>query len=280
MMGFYKINNGNHVGSFAFVIAPVLSRMPSYYMDSDAKHSESVIAPTYWTIVANVRGFTCIATAHLTKVTDFNSDRMPQIEAHIKDTLSVSHFQKESKVKTISGTDLEPIIRAHLYDMQVAEASYKSIFTPEKPVAPAVTKETSPNRHPHADAIHAWAEGASIICKPRDAKNWCVASHPNWDIETEYKVAYAADFMVVNVAGRPHLMQVAEDVEDVEILMAKPQALQSLLFVKQTQAIFQKISQTGEINIDWIKMPTKGFLINVPPVQLFLDDESNLYVTI
>ena len=44
-------------------------------------------------------------------------------------------------------------------------------------------------RHPHADLIHAWAEGATIQCRSDPDAEWCdVVGAPVWLKATDYRV--------------------------------------------------------------------------------------------
>lgn len=43
-------------------------------------------------------------------------------------------------------------------------------------------------RHKHADAIIAWAEGAEIECRSHIHGGWVVASAPSWLENSEYRI--------------------------------------------------------------------------------------------
>lgn len=67
----------------------------------------------------------------------------------------------------------------HIDELMECDAHGKPL-TPEQPVP-------NPKRHPHADVIHAWAEGAKIQIRRHGGK-WVDASNPAFDPDTNYRV--------------------------------------------------------------------------------------------
>jgi len=43
-------------------------------------------------------------------------------------------------------------------------------------------------RHPHAEIIHAWAEGAEIEWYDREHEGWVVVPNPSWYAHHQYRV--------------------------------------------------------------------------------------------
>lgn len=52
----------------------------------------------------------------------------------------------------------------------------------------APTEEVNPYRHPHADCIIAWANGAVIECYRDDDKTWKFVANPSWSVTSVYRI--------------------------------------------------------------------------------------------
>ena len=52
----------------------------------------------------------------------------------------------------------------------------------------AVQQSSSTSRHPLADLIHAWAEGAEIEVYDRDKETWNVIKSPAWLQQAQYRI--------------------------------------------------------------------------------------------
>ena len=69
-----------------------------------------------------------------------------------------------------------------------------------------------PKRHPHADVIHAWADGAEIEFRPKKggygngAFNWRPCRNPDWHENFEYRVKGEEELSAEQITAKMFLL--------------------------------------------------------------------------
>jgi len=60
-------------------------------------------------------------------------------------------------------------------------------------------------KHPHAELIKAWAEGALVETFSKRYKRWVVAAKPTWDANTQYRVKPRFTFVERRIVIDPYM---------------------------------------------------------------------------
>lgn len=70
-----------------------------------------------------------------------------------------------------------------------------------------------PKRHPHADVIHAWADGAEIEFRPKQdsygngAFDWRPCRNPDWHENFEYRVKGVEELSAEAITAKLFLLK-------------------------------------------------------------------------
>ena len=216
---------------------------------------------TWWCIVEGVEGFSTIRSENLVK--EFPECYIPVDEVT---------FQKQSKVVTRLFDDAIPKIREEM-GRRAARLSQGQILQKEisaEVPSPVEAPKYFGRRHPMADTIHAWAEGATIVSRQKNTLTWHITPEPDWDERQEYRVAFPAMFMIVVIDGLPVLVEVVTDDDAFAKMKQRPRKFDHLVQVTTTNKIMKR--GTG----GWNTTNLTGTRIQTDGVKLFLDEEGNV----
>ena len=247
----------SHGRKRAFPIAPV--------MHGDGGGEKMYVADgraiTWWCIVDGVEGFSTIRSENLVK-------EFPQCHIPVDEVT----FQRQSKVVTSLFDDAIPRIREEMRK-RAAIVQQNQALQKEVPVELATTADAVKHdgkRHPMADVIHAWAEGATIISREKKTLPWRVAPEPEWDARQEYRVALPVAFMVVIIDGLPILAEVVADESDFIKVTQQVRKFGHVVHIEKSNKIWKKITA------GWASTKENGTRIKTVGVKLFLDEEGNV----